>query len=474
MADAFYLQKTQHSLLMKLLYLFLFLGFHGYSQSPHGDWYSTLRTADLPLVFHIQKNGKKTIITVDSPKQKAYDMPAEITLLKGNQIKVEMKNIGVTYEGTYYPDSISGIFQQGAIVENMTFFNQLKEPEKPRRPQNPKPPYNYNSEDVTFPHLKDSFYLAGTITIPKRQLPSPAIVLVSGSGPQNRDEEMMGHRPFWVLADYLTNLGYAVLRYDDRGTYNSQGRFSSATTLDFASDAESAVNYLRNRNDIDPNKIVIMGHSEGGLIANILGARIDKLSGIVSLAGTSIRGDSILDIQTRLLAQSIGEKESQMELTHEYNEAVWNAVISASSMKDLENNLELISKKYVKRLMKKGFIKRSEKADVIKSVEQTILNPWMYEFIKYSPSKDIPNIMCHVLVLIGSKDIQVTSKENIAGYKNLLPQNGKLQTIKELKGLNHLFQKCTTCTVSEYGQLEETFSMDAMEEIRDFLQEIWK
>lgn len=459
---------------MKVLFTFLCVGIYAFSQSPQGDWYATLKAADLPLVFHIKKDGKKTVITVDSPKQEAYNMPAEITLLKGNQINVEMKNMGVTYEGIYYPDSISGIFQQGAIVENMTFFNQLKEPDKVRRPQNPKPPYNYNSEEITFPHLKDSFNLAGTITLPKRQLPSPAIVLVSGSGPQNRDEEMMGHRPFWVLADYLTNLGYAVLRYDDRGTYNSQGRFSSATTLDFASDAESAVKYLRNRNDIDPNKIVIMGHSEGGLIANILGARIDNLSGIVSLAGTSIRGDSILNIQTRLLAKSIGEKESQMELTHEYNEAVWNAVISASSMKDLENNLDLISKKHVKRLMKKGFIKRSEKADVIKSVEQTVLNPWMYEFIKYSPSQDIPNIMCHVLVLIGSKDIQVTSKENIAGYKNLLPKNGKLHTIKELKGLNHLFQKCTTCTVSEYGQLEETFSMDAMEEIRDFLQEIWK
>lgn len=459
---------------MRLLFIFLCIGFFSFSQSPYGDWYATLKAADLPLVFHIQKEGKKTIISVDSPKQEAYDMPAEITLLKGNQIKVEMKNMGVTYEGTYYPDSISGIFQQGAIVENMTFFNQLKEPEKLRRPQNPKPPYAYVQEEIKFKNLKDSFYLAGTYTHPKNTTKIPGIVLVSGSGPQNRDEEMMGHRPFWVLADYLTNLGYGVLRYDDRGTYNSEGDFSSATTLDFATDAASAVFYLKNRPEVDSTKIVVIGHSEGGLIANILGAKIPDLAGIVSLAGTSIRGDSILKIQTRLMAESIGEKGAQLELTNAFNDAVWNAVINSKSMEDLEIELKAISKVFVKKFRKKKFIKKSEEAKVIQSVKISILNPWMYEFIRYSPSEDIKNIKCNVLVIIGSKDIQVTSKENIEGYNKLLPKNRKLHTIKELKGLNHLFQKCTTCTVSEYGQLEETFSMDAMEEIRDFLQEIWK
>ena len=382
--------------------------------------------------------------------------------------------IGVTYDGIYYVDSISGTFKQGPLLEKMTFYKEKIEPDRVHRPQNPKAPYAYVQEEIKFKNLKDSFYLAGTYTHPENTTKIPGIVLVSGSGPQNRDEEMMGHRPFWVLADYLTNLGYGVLRYDDRGTYNSEGDFSSATTLDFATDAASAVFYLKNRPEVDSTKIVVIGHSEGGLIANILGAQIPDLAGIVSLAGTSIRGDSILKIQTRLMAESIGEKGTQLELTNAFNDAVWNAVINSKSMEDLEIELKTISKVFVKKFRKKKFIKKSEEAKVIQSVKMSILNPWMYEFIRYSPSEDIKNIKCNVLVIIGSKDIQVTSKENIEGYNKLLPQNRKLHTIKELKGLNHLFQKCSTCTVSESGQLEETFSMDAMEEIRDFLQEIWK
>ncbi|MDB3905303.1 alpha/beta fold hydrolase [Crocinitomicaceae bacterium] len=459
---------------MKLIYIFLFLSFYGYSQSPFGDWYANLKAADLTLVFHIKKEGKNTTITVDSPKQKAFDMPAEISVSKDNELRIEMKNLGVLFEGVYYPDSITGIFQQGVIVENMTFYKEIRENKERKRPQNPKPPYNYGIEDVKFMNLKDSFYLAGTLTLPLTQRPSPGIVLVSGSGPQNRDEEIMGHKPFWVLADYLSNLGYAVLRYDDRGTHESKGTFNSATTLDLALDAESAVEYLKHREDVDASKIVVMGHSEGGMICNILGARIEDLSGIISLAGTSIRGDSILQIQTRLIAESKNVSELELDITQNYNKEIFKAIVSSSSSADAMVDMKKISKKWTKTMHKNNIIKKREKKEVVHSVEQTMLNPWMYEFVKYSPSKDIKKINCNVLVIIGSKDIQVTSKENIDGYKNLLPKNRKLQTVKELKGLNHLFQKCTTCTVSEYGQLEETFSMDAMEEVRDFLEEIWQ
>ena len=298
--------------------------------------------------------------------------------------------------------------------------------------------------------------------------------MVSGSGPQNRDEEMMGHRPFWVLADYLSNSGYAVLRYDDRGTFDSEGDFSAATTLDFADDALAAVDYLKKRPEVDSTKIVVIGHSEGGLIANILGASMPGLSGIVSLAGTSIRGDSILRIQTKLIAESTGENGAQQELTHSYNNAIWDAAIASANIKEFEKELSSISKDFIKKFRKKNLIKKSEKTEVINAVKNTWLNPWMYEFIRYSPSIDIPSIQCAVLVLIGSRDIQVTSEENIKGYNNLLPENGKLHLVKELKGLNHLFQRCKTCTISEYGQLEETFSTIALEEIRSFLKTIWE
>ena len=459
---------------MKLTFLFLLIANISFCQSPYGDWYATLKSADLPLVFHIKKEGKNNQISVDSPKQNAFDMPGEIFIAKGNSLKVEMPKLGVTYEGTYYSDSISGLFKQGPIVETLTFYQKKIEPKKANRPQNPKAPYSYTREEVKFENLQDSFSLAGTITLPKDKNNVPAIVLVSGSGPQNRDEEIMGHRPFWVLADYLTNLGYAVLRYDDRGTFDSEGDFSDATTLDFAGDASAAVYYLKKRPEVDSTKIVVVGHSEGGLIANILGASIPGLSGIVSLAGTSIRGDSILRIQTKLIAESTGENGAQQELTHSYNNAIWDAAIASANIKEFEKELSSISKDFIKKFRKKNLIKKSEKTEVINTVKNTWLNPWMYEFIRYSPSIDIPSIQCAVLVLIGSRDIQVTSEENIKGYNNLLPENGKPHLVKELKGLNHLFQRCKTCTISEYGQLEETFSTIALEEIRSFLKTIWE
>ena len=459
---------------MKLFFLFLSLSATCLAQSPCGDWYATLKAADLQLVFHITKDKKNHKVTIDSPKQKAFDIPAEISLLKGNRLKVEMKNIGFVFEGVYYADSIAGVFQQGAIIENMTFYKEAKQNNKPKRPQNPKPPFSYDIEEVKFMNLQDSFYLSGTLTLPKNSNQTPAIVLISGSGPQNRDEEIMGHKPFWVLADYLTNIGYAVLRYDDRGTHASGGDYASATTLDFALDGQSAIEYLKGRDDIDSNKIVVIGHSEGGLICNILGARVKNLSGIVSLAGTSIRGDSILQIQTRLISESNNTSEKELEITQEYNREIFKAIVTSLSISQAKTELEKISKRWTKVMYKNDIIKRNEKKEVINSVSETMLNPWMYEFVKYSPSEDIKNLDCNVLVLIGSKDIQVTSKENIEGYKKLLPKNRKLQTVKELPGLNHLFQKCSLCTISEYGELEETFSMDAMEEIRDFLHEIWE
>ena len=464
---------------MKLTFLFLLIANISFCQSPYGDWYATLKAANLPLVFHIKKDGKDNQISVDSPKQNAFDMPGEIFISKDNSLKVEMPKLGVTYEGTYYSDSISGLFKQGPIVETLTFYPEKIETKKAsrkhwrNRPQNPKAPFTYVQEDIKFENLQDSFSLAGTLTLPKNKKNLPAIVLVSGSGPQNRDEEIMGHRPFWVIAHYLTNLGYAVLRYDDRGTFDSEGDFSTATTLDFARDASAAVDYLKKRPEVDSTKIVVIGHSEGGLIANILGASIPDLSGIVSLAGTSIRGDSILKIQTKLIAESTGEKGAQWDLTYDYNVAIWDAVIASKNIKEFENALASLSNDFVKRFRKKKLIKKSEENEVIAAGKKTWLNPWMYEFIRYSPSDDIPKITCDVLVLIGSRDIQVTSKENIKGYNELLPNNGKLHLVKELKGLNHLFQRCTTCTISEYRQLEETFSTIALEEIRFFLKTIW-
>jgi len=385
-----------------------------------------------------------------------------------------MKNIGMVYEGTYYDDSISGVFVQGALQEDMTFYPEKREVEEPKRPQEPQEPFDYDIEEVKFFNAVDSIYLAGTFTKPRTDKPFPAVVLVSGSGPQNRDEEIMRHKPFWVIADYLTTLGYGVLRYDDRGTHESEGNFSGATTFDFANDAEAAVNYLMQHEAVNPDQIVVMGHSEGGMVANILGARIEDLSGIVSLAGTSIRGDSILNIQTALINKTQTDNEVELTLSKQFNEEIFKTIIASENRKQVKKELKKVSKKWMKVMAKKKLIDKKEIKGSTDNLIKQMCGLWMYEFIKYSPAEDIKKIKCHVLVLIGSKDIQVTSKENIKGYQNLLPKNEKTHIVTEMKGLNHLFQKCKTCIISEYAELEETFSMDALEEIRDFLRVIWK
>ncbi len=457
---------------MKIFSLFLLMSYYGFSQSPYGDWYGHVYAANLPLVFHIQKEDNKTTIIWDSPDQKAFGIPADISLSKGNKFKIEMEAIGMTYEGIYYPDSIFGLFVQGPIEEELTFYREKPAEKTEFRPQEPREPFDYDIEEVRFFNSVDSIYLAGTFTKPRTKEAFPAVVLVSGSGAQNRDEEIMGHKPFWVLADYLTNRGYGVLRYDDRGTFQSEGSFGGSTTFDFANDAEAAVNYLMKHEQVNADLIVVMGHSEGGMIANILGARNKDLLGIVSLAGTAIRGDSLLEIQTALINEIKTIDKEELSISKKFNREILAAITSCQSHEEVVSKLTKISKKWSKVMARKKIIQRKEMKAVIAAVNRTFSDPWMFEFVKYSPSVDIKNITCHVLVLIGSKDIQVTSTENIDGYRKLLPKNDKVQLLKEMSGLNHLFQKCESCTIKEYGTLEETFSTDALEEIRSFLDRI--
>ena len=443
------------------------------AQSPYGEWYARIKTFQLDLVFHIKKEGKQTLLTWDSPNQKAFNVPGEIKLKKKNAIEVAVKNIGMTYTGTYFKDSLVGTFQQGNFTEKLVFYTTPKS-SKPKRPQEPKAPFLYEEEEIKFFNSKDSVRLTGTFTRPQNAGRFPAVILVSGSGPQDRNEEILGHKPFLVIADYLTKAGYAVLRYDDRGTYSSEGTFKGATTFDFANDAEAAFEYLSKHENVLRDQIVIIGHSEGGTIANILGARIPNLLGIVSLAGTSIRGDSILEIQNALINRSNGMSEEHITLFQEFNRELYRAVMESSTPNELSASIKPIVASWKKRLYKNKLITKKEKKMLASSILDRLEDPWLYSFIRYSPSEHIRKIGCNILVLIGEKDIQVTSKENLENYKRLLPSNGKMHSFLEMKGLNHFFQTCSACSLKEYGELEETFSKEALKEIQNFLDTLTK
>jgi pimeloyl-ACP methyl ester carboxylesterase len=331
-------------------------------------------------------------------------------------------------------------------------------------------PYSYNAEEVTFTNSKANIQLAGTFTFPKREGKFPAVILISGSGPQNRDEELMGHKPFLVLSDYLTKAGIAVLRFDDRGVGQSKGDFKSATTVDFASDVESAIDYLKTRKEILANGIGLVGHSEGGIIAPMVAVQPGKVNYIVLLAGTGIRGDKLLLLQQELVAKASGTKDAEIQQTREVNAGAFEILLKSSSAEaakpDLKRYLSAAMKKYPDDTKPKGM---TEDEFIALQLNQ-ITAPWMYFFIRYDPSVALEKVKCPVLALNGEKDLQVPAKVNLPAIEKALKKGGNQHfTTRELPGLNHLFQECKTGAPTEYATIEQTFSPVAMGEVAKWI-----
>jgi hypothetical protein len=349
--------------------------------------------------------------------------------------------------------------------------------EKPvvNRPQEPKKPYPYISEEVTIENGSAGVKLAGTLTLPGKEGKYPVVVLITGSGPQNRDEELVGHKPFLVLADHLTRNGIAVLRYDDRGTAKSTGDFSKATTVDLASDVEAAIAYLKSRKDIDKKNIGLMGHSEGGIIAPMVASRSKDVSFIVLLAGTGIPGDQLLLLQQERIGKASGIPEADLLKSREINKGCFDIVIKASDQDQLKTDLTDYLKKTINEFPADQKPSGMSDEDLIKMLLNQIANPWMQYFIKYDPVPALQKVKCPVLALNGEKDLQVPPEENLGAIEKALEKaRTKKVTIKEMPGLNHLFQECTIGSPDEYSLIEQTFSPAALEVITEWIQRIVK
>lgn len=333
-----------------------------------------------------------------------------------------------------------------------------------KRAQDPQEPYPYTSVDVEFYNATDSVKLAGTFTIPSGKGPYPAVILVSGSGLQNRNEELMNHRPFLVLSDYLTRNGIAVLRYDDRGVGGSEKGSISPTTEHFARDAEAALAFLRTQKGINKKKIGVIGHSEGGTIAFILAARNPKVNFIVSLAGSTVRGDLILLSQLEAsLALTTYHKEFKDKMIANNREVFEYIIASESNDSTLKSQVESVLLKY------RPLLKEKE----LETLSKSFLNDWLYYFIKYDPQPQIKSVKVPVLALNGKKDVQVISSLNLPELERCLKEGGnKHYQILEMDGLNHLFQECTTGATSEYYTIEQTISPNVLESIKNWIQSL--
>lgn len=361
---------------------------------------------------------------------------------------------------------------KNTILLIISFILQFSVFGQPNRPQEPKEPFDYTSEDITFiNYLADSIQLAGTLTLPKNIKNPPVAILISGSGAQNRNEELMGHKPFLVIADYLTKNGIAVLRYDDRGVGESKGNFQTATTFDFATDVEAAIHYLKTRNDIDTKKIGLIGHSEGGLIAPMVASKNKDVAFIVLLAGPGVNGADILKTQARKAGELAGTPEGFLDENEKLASIIYDIIrtntdediIKTKITKELNdyktNNPMSLLAPYITPVM------IEQQLSVLKS-------EWICNFIRIEPKDYLEKTTCPVLALNGSKDFQVLPDINLEGIKNGLEKAGnKNVTIQKLDGLNHLFQTAETGSMQEYSKIEETFSPMALEIIKNWILE---
>lgn len=385
-----------------------------------GVWTGKLNVGPqtLTLVLHVAHEASgNAVCSLDSPDQGAMNIPVKSDYCSVDSISVSLEQLGLSYQGRLKGDEIVGTFTQGA-----TFPLTLKRGEETlKRPQNPVEPFPYKTEEVTFTNATDKATLAGTLSYPTdyKKGKTPVVLMVTGSGQENRDEEVFGHKPFLVIADYLARHGVASLRYDDRGFGKSTGGdVKHATTADFARDAASGIEFLRTLKCF--SKVGVLGHSEGGSIAFMLGAK-GKVDFVISMAGIGVRGDTALTAQANRLLELSGQPMRLSTLQYRVN----------------------------------AYIKKS---------------PWLNFFMDYDPSGDITKTLCPVMAINGERDVQVISSLNLIGIKGHLTENPK-NFVKEYPALNHLFQHCTTGNVSEYRMIEETISPEVLEDIVRFIKQ---
>lgn len=442
-------------------------------------WEGNLKISaiSLRLVLKIYKNDDGSIgAFMDSPDQSANNIPVGTITLTDDSLKFSVPSIRGSYAGKLEKDSMVAVGKWTQM--NMSLPLNLKKVEKltgVKRPQTPRGPFPYKSEDVTFENPAANIQLAGTLTFPNGEGKFPAVVMVTGSGPQDRDETIFNHKPFWVIADYLTRKGIAVLRYDDRGTAKSKGNFASATSADFTTDAIAAVEYLKTRSEIDKNKIGIIGHSEGGMIAPMAAVNSDDVAFIVLLAGPGLTGENILKLQTELILKAEGTDSLKTEKTVKQNTEAYDIVVNSPDSLTAYKRLEEIYKKYFEGLPDSEKNQPENSRAMFERSAKTLLSPWFRYFLKYDPKPVLEKVKVPVLALGGSKDLQVPPQEDLKEIEAALKAGGnKNFKIVELPGLNHLFQHAKTGAPSEYGNIEETFAPEALKIIGGWIKDVTK
>jgi pimeloyl-ACP methyl ester carboxylesterase len=342
--------------------------------------------------------------------------------------------------------------------------------ETQKRPQEPMKPYPYSEELVTYENKPAGVKLAATLTLPRGAGPFPAVLLITGSGPQDRDESICGHKPFLVLADYMTRRGVAVLRADDRGVGQSTGNFATATSADFAEDARAGIEYLKQRKDVNPRQIGLMGHSEGGLIAPMLAAKSKDIAYIIMLAGQGLTGEEVLYRQGQQILKAQGASAQELENQRDLQSRLFALLKTEKDPEVLKRAVRTIIDEAVAKLPDEKKKETAAHKAGVQAQIQMMKSPWLRYFIAYDPRPALREVRCPVLALVGSKDLQVEPESNLRAIEQALQKGGNKDfMVKQMPGLNHLFQTCTTGSLDEYAKIEETMAPAVLELIADWI-----
>ncbi len=464
----------------KVLLILLCMAYAGISfgqKSVVGNWIGTLPVGGgLRVVFHISKEGTVYSANMDSPDQGAKGIPVSSVVVNGDSLYLKVDMLKGGFRGKFTNDTtIAGNLMQDHNDISLTLI-KTKADVGLKRPQTPKPPFGYMSNDVEYDNADKSVHFGATLTSPSGKGKFPTAILITGSGQQDRDETIMEHKPFAVIADYLTKQGFAVLRVDDRGKGKTKGAVATATSADFANDVEAGLAFLKKQSNIDTTRLGLIGHSEGGLIAALLSSRRTDINFIILLAGPGVNGAELMAAQNVAMLTTQGFKKDiadaygkfYLQIAKEVTVAANDDSALLAAKNVFENWKGTVAQTTLELL---GMAERNQIQEKLGGMVKAFRSPWMKYFISTNPADFLEKTNAKVLALNGEKDIQVIAQPNLEGIKNALKKSdSKVVEVKMLPGLNHLFQHCKQCNVAEYGKLEETFSPEALSIMGDWLK----
>jgi len=433
--------------------------------SAMGEWHGALSVSgrSIPLVLHVAGAPGHLTASFDSPSQGALGLPVAAVLQEGSVIRFKINAPEASYVATLSPDgqTLVGEWSQAGASLPLTMTRMAATAlAAPARPQMPHPPFPYRSEEVAYNNPAGHAHLAGTLTLPIGRGPFPAVLLITGSGLQDRNETVFGHKPFLLWADTLTRRGIAVLRADDRQVGESTGEVRTATTADFAGDVVAGVAFLRSRQDIDQRRIGLMGHSEGAIIAPIVAAQDRGIAFVVMLAGSGETGETLLLQQKRLIETTMGLPPAAVDRSAQTAQRLYDAVKDAPDQTAADTSLQAAWQSIA--------AEQGQPSSSVPAQLQVIASPWMRWFVRYDPRPVLAKVECPVLAVGGAKDLQVEPDSNLAGIKLALHANPDVKVLK-LPGLNHLLQTADTGQVGEYGRIEETIAPSALQIVGDWI-----